>query len=80
MKRIVRLSVIGFAVCSTLFWMTVFTLRNLVIGVRAMAYGAEPTMAQHWLFGTLPAVLSGVICWVFLNWFARRIFKLARAQ
>lgn len=80
MKHLVRFAVLGFTVFSTMFWLAVFSLRDMVLGVRWMAYQAEPGAAQHWLFGTLPAVLYGLICWAFLNWFAKRVFRSPRAQ
>ena len=73
MKRFVRLSGLGLAVASALYWQLVIMIRDVVPAVQQAAYNSEPGLLQAWFMTGLPLIIYGLLCVLFCHWFARKI-------
>ncbi|MXO96002.1 hypothetical protein GRI34_06140 [Erythrobacter aquimaris] len=75
MARFIRIATIGFSLFSVLFW----TAASMVFEiVKFSASGEEKAAPGYLAGGAIPTILYGLICAIFLQWFARGIIKRMR--
>jgi hypothetical protein len=70
--RFVRLCSLAFSLFSVFYWIFASMIFEIISFVRA---GEEPSTGSYLAGSAIPTILYGLICAVFLQWFARGIIK-----